>query len=1026
MPDSMSAFTKKLKSLQSEGEDYSALGQILSKSSPASADLITSAASQNIQSQADKVIAQMRAAIARQQAEAQKRAQEAAQAQAAALAKAQADAAAKNLPKPESVAPQAPDPNKSAYGVDQEKYLDRYSHISRDFDATYSSPEMHQEADKELKRRLAISGAIATKSRAGEDVTGLQDEFAQRAKIWDDQYKYAANPVLPPNTETMIDPTSGERRYIDRSTIPQVKPGTTPATHTTPITPAASTAPSVFHDPSKTVAPKPDVTAPTGLNTPDPRPVVGPSTGFGAEAAGQLNPSAIRTVAPPPQVHVNPTIPPQNPHVVTNPQAASGTPEPVSDPYAPVPRLTPPMSQDTAEPRGGIGQYPGGAGIQGIATQPENDPVNRFAGAVKQTPLVTPETPSPETEYLKDQQTMVGPDPRGFKGNVPLAQFKADVPMSGDINPKFLASGFPTASEYQKPVTTDDLIARGTARPEDRDFWDAYLEQNRKGPGAQLQKSLDPIGGSDWMETPSGAKFNPSTGEYVIPDQQGTQQGTQQGPKTAVQQPEEQVQRTGTVLGSAAATYNKAAGKEAPNPDEEKIIGQAISAYGKNEDAGWSKPALETAGRLAFEKETGYDAKEAPTDWIDQWIYGYTNGKPVTLSDELDQDLLRTGVKPVGYENAESPPKFSNKPAQTTTDNYNVAFGFNQKYSNPFNPAIPNHRGVDLVIPGAKNNGRGSDVHPFQPGVVAAITHDPDGGNGVIIRSPDGLYHRYFHFDSISAKEGQQVDTGTVIGKLGASGTEGFPHLHFEVSKGINGDPQNALIDPTPYMSGSKYQQQDEGDFNPSGLLSLFQSRSARAGGNPASIATNAVNQGLPSQLAGLNPRPGLQVGQDNPNDMKAEVYVKAKEATGDDLFAHSFAALTDAEGGLEGARGDKGLSAGPFQFYWGGGEGNGFQAWLSQREGRPVSQKEAMAATNDLDTVLDYYIPRAYQFFKEGGASDPMSIVRGGGVGRGHNPGAVNFPNLVDSYREAWRRYQAGDLSPANKLRTIAGQSGG
>lgn len=133
---------------------------------------------------------------------------------------------------------------------------------------------------------------------------------------------------------------------------------------------------------------------------------------------------------------------------------------------------------------------------------------------------------------------------------------------------------------------------------------------------------------------------------------------------------------------------------------------------------------------------------------------------------------------------------------------YNVAFGFNQAYSNPFNAAIPNHRGVDLVIPGAENNGRGSPVGAFQGGTVVAVTQDPNGGNGVILQGVDGLYHRYFHFDSIGVKQGQQVAPGQPLGTLGASGTEGFPHVHFEVSRGINGDPMDALIDPTPYMSG--------------------------------------------------------------------------------------------------------------------------------------------------------------------------------------------------------------------------------
>ena len=40
---------------------------------------------------------------------------------------------------------------------------------------------------------------------------------------------------------------------------------------------------------------------------------------------------------------------------------------------------------------------------------------------------------------------------------------------------------------------------------------------------------------------------------------------------------------------------------------------------------------------------------------------------------------------------------------------------------------------------------------------------------------------------------------------MGESGTEGSPHLHYEVRKNAsNGDPLNQLIDPRPYVSGEK------------------------------------------------------------------------------------------------------------------------------------------------------------------------------------------------------------------------------
>ena len=55
---------------------------------------------------------------------------------------------------------------------------------------------------------------------------------------------------------------------------------------------------------------------------------------------------------------------------------------------------------------------------------------------------------------------------------------------------------------------------------------------------------------------------------------------------------------------------------------------------------------------------------------------------------------------------------------------------------------------------------------------------------------------------------GQHVDVRTPIGVLEATGTEGFPHVHYEVARGINGDPEPAgnpgccLVDPRPFLRG--------------------------------------------------------------------------------------------------------------------------------------------------------------------------------------------------------------------------------
>jgi murein DD-endopeptidase MepM/ murein hydrolase activator NlpD len=143
-------------------------------------------------------------------------------------------------------------------------------------------------------------------------------------------------------------------------------------------------------------------------------------------------------------------------------------------------------------------------------------------------------------------------------------------------------------------------------------------------------------------------------------------------------------------------------------------------------------------------------------------------------------------------------------PGQVGGHAWTIAFGFKQAYgAAQFNSNIPIHRGIDLVVTGAPNNGRGLTYLAFYPGVVVALTRDPFGGNGIILwDAKNQLYHRYFHSDAVLVSVGQHVDTATPIGVVGATGTEGFPHLHYEVARNINGDPVCCLIDPRPFLRG--------------------------------------------------------------------------------------------------------------------------------------------------------------------------------------------------------------------------------
>ena len=64
-----------------------------------------------------------------------------------------------------------------------------------------------------------------------------------------------------------------------------------------------------------------------------------------------------------------------------------------------------------------------------------------------------------------------------------------------------------------------------------------------------------------------------------------------------------------------------------------------------------------------------------------------------------------------------------------------------------------------------------------------------------------GFTTRYAHLSDIVVKEGQKVDIGDVVGKVGSSGRSTGPHLHYEVRR--NGD----AIDPLAIPQGRQESQ---------------------------------------------------------------------------------------------------------------------------------------------------------------------------------------------------------------------------
>ena len=88
------------------------------------------------------------------------------------------------------------------------------------------------------------------------------------------------------------------------------------------------------------------------------------------------------------------------------------------------------------------------------------------------------------------------------------------------------------------------------------------------------------------------------------------------------------------------------------------------------------------------------------------------------------------------------------------------------------------HVGLDLAAP------VGTPVVSSGSGVVRIARYRLVTGYSVVIEHLPGIYSLYYHLDSLLADEGARVETGDVIGTVGATGLATGPHLHWEFRVG--------------------------------------------------------------------------------------------------------------------------------------------------------------------------------------------------------------------------------------------------
>jgi murein DD-endopeptidase MepM/ murein hydrolase activator NlpD len=120
---------------------------------------------------------------------------------------------------------------------------------------------------------------------------------------------------------------------------------------------------------------------------------------------------------------------------------------------------------------------------------------------------------------------------------------------------------------------------------------------------------------------------------------------------------------------------------------------------------------------------------------------------------------------------------------------YTDFFGNRRSYNgSPYNFF---HTGLDFCY---NYNTDVNEIYAPADGVVVFAGPLIVRGNAVMIDHGFGVYSGYMHQEEILVEEGDQVETGQVIGIVGETGRVNGPHLHFEIfAGGVQVDPLDWL-----------------------------------------------------------------------------------------------------------------------------------------------------------------------------------------------------------------------------------------
>lgn len=197
------------------------------------------------------------------------------------------------------------------------------------------------------------------------------------------------------------------------------------------------------------------------------------------------------------------------------------------------------------------------------------------------------------------------------------------------------------------------------------------------------------------------------------------------------------------------------------------LSGNPTSFNSRNIGGLWFAPSLTDFDQLVYVTEDSFSALE-------------------TEMEALYSNLLEAKDEVLAYQHLQRI-----TPSIWPTDSRKISSEYGNR-KDPFTRRTSFHSGIDIA------GSSGSPVYATAEGTVTSTGYDRSKGNYILINHTGGLKTQYMHLSKITVKQGQKVEKGEVIGKMGSTGRSTGTHLHYEVIK--NG----RTVNPKPYMQASR------------------------------------------------------------------------------------------------------------------------------------------------------------------------------------------------------------------------------